>query len=188
MRKYQFISILSILLFSTLPDWSIAGVSSLLHEAQFDDCTITISHDAVPGSSGTIDIRAFKNKNSRCAVEKSQVSEALNDALKKYKTRGDLSEIEGIFLGRLSVTYTWMSKYLTLISSNDDKWDAKSGKPNNTSINKYVNSVLHSSEVLKPFSQALHHFGYKIIRVSCEKILINKDKLPYDGMCWISIE
>jgi len=188
MRNYQLKSVVLLLILSVLSDRSIAGVSQLLHETQFDNCAIKITHVAVPGSKGTSDIRAFNSENSRCTVEKHQVSDALNNALKQYKSLGGFPEIESIFLGRLFVTYTWMSKYLALMSSTDNRWDAKLGKPINMSINKYVNSVLFSSEILEPFSVALRHFGYRIISVSCEKILLNEEKFPYDGMCWISIE
>jgi hypothetical protein len=66
-------------------------------------------------------------------------------------------------------------------------WDKGSGKPVKGSVNKYVSALLYSKELLEPFSLAVNKNSYEITGVSCEKILINKEKLPYDGICWVSI-
>jgi hypothetical protein len=188
MRLFLFRIVALFLMVATASGESIAGVVHLLHEVHFGDCNIQVSHDAIAGGSGTLVIRAFDGDHNRCAIAKSQVAGVLKAALKQLQARDDLAGIHDIFLGRLVYQFAWISNYLKVTAANDKTWNVRVGKPANMNINRYVNAVLYSRELLEPFSNVLHQYGFSISGVSCEKILVNKDKLPYDGMCWLVIK
>ena len=116
------------------------------------------------------------------------VTSVLEQALAKYKSNSDLAEISSIFLGGRLLSYPWMREYLTKASAKNNEWNIKTGKPRHGNSNAYVNNLLYSDKLLESFSAALKKFDYRITGISCEKILVNKNKLPEDGMCWLNLK
>ena len=165
-----------------------AGITELLHKASYGECTLTVMHDAVPGEKGVIVLRPGNRAGSACKLARPQAAEVLDKALQKYESSNDLAEITSVFLGGRLISYPWISEYLVNVSENNPGWNRATGKPEQSSINQYVNNILYTNDILAPFSQALQNHGYKITGISCEKILVNKDKLPYDALCWILIK
>lgn len=166
---------------------ALAGVNTVLYENYTEHCNITISHDAVKGSTGTIIIRPRTADYNYCRLPKEQLSNHLNNALKTLSNKKNLTEITSLFLGRLK-SYHWMRDHLIRESVNNEKWNKELGKAINESNIKYVNALLKNKYVLETFSRPLNKHSYKITDISCKKVLINKDKLPYDAMCWLSIK
>lgn len=175
---------LSVFLFSTS---LMAGISTTLFEKDYEGCGVKVVHDAVAGEKGTILLRGRTEKHSYCPISRSQVEEVLGAGLKKLHIQPELSRVESIFIGRLE-SYPWIREFLVRQSKNSKKWNMKKVRPVSGSNNSFVNSLLDSKTLLKPFSVVLEKSGYRVAGVSCEKILINKDKLPYDAMCWIKIK
>lgn len=164
-----------------------AGVTQLLYEETFDKCQIRIEHDAVPGEDGVIVVRPATKDHSYCPVTQQQLNQALDQGLIKFKESKNLAAITSIFLGRTR-SYPWMSVFLVENSRNNSGWDPKRGRPVNGSSNQYVNTLLSTRPITLPFSDILKPQGYKVTGISCEKVLINKEKLPYDALCWVTIK
>lgn len=164
-----------------------AGISTLLSETVHGDCKIKVTHDAVEGEDGLLIIRSRKNKYDSCKMTSTQVTQALTQGLKEHKNSKKLSAIRSIFLGRLQ-SYPWLRAYLIDQSKNNKQWNSAAGKPKKGSSNAYVNKLLNSGSALQAIKKPLAGFGYHVTGVSCEKILINKNKLPFDAMCWIKIK
>lgn len=182
MRKYIY---LAISLAYATNIW--AGISVPLYAGKDTSCNLKVFHDAAPGEAGTIAIKLFDVERNKCDLTKEKAARALDKALNNYKSRNNLSGIASIFLGRL-INYKSLSDYLVKASKANKDWNNKNGRPAKGSNNKYVNYLLYSSNILDPFSAVLSKHNYKILGVSCEKILINEEKLPFDGMCWISVQ
>lgn len=163
-----------------------AGISLTLFEQENDQCTVRALHDAVPGSKGVIMLKVFAGGKTDCKMTKEASATALEGALQHYKSRTDLSEITSVFLGRL-VPYKWLNTYLVEASKTSKQWDINKGRPVQGTSNQYVNTLLYKGKVLESFSRVLAKYNYKITGVSCEKVLINRDKLPFDAMCWLVI-
>lgn len=171
----------------TLSNLANAGVSELLYKENYGACSITAWHDAVPGEKGVI---VFKpdNNTAVCKLSKTQVTNILKNAFEKYQFRKDLSEITSIYLSGRLISYPWLNDYLTNSSKNNSRWNQTIGKPTESSINEYANSLLYSQRLLEPFLLALQQYQYDVTGISCEKVLINKENLPYDAMCWVIIK
>jgi len=163
------------------------GVSNTLYQATIAGCNVTVSHNAVKGRKATIVIRARVNKE-RCQISRDSIQLILSSAFSKLKQKKHLSEVSSIFLAGKLQTYRWMSRILVARSINNSRWNQKTGRPINGSANSYVNSLLFSDAVIRPFSKPLKKYHYKVTAVSCEKIIINKVKLPYEAMCWLRIK
>jgi len=175
--------ILVLLLFSTPV---MAGVTNLLYEEKQDACIVRISHDAVVGENGIIIVRASTKQYAYCKISQQTLSHAFYHGLVKLKENTTLAPVTRVSLGRLQ-SYPWMKEYLLASSKNNAQWDINKGKPVKGSRNKYVNRLLNSKKVLAAISNPLAEAGYQVKKVSCEKILINKEKLPYDAICWVDI-
>lgn len=184
MRKHTYTYLAFLLLFTAD---IYAGVRVQLFEEKNASCNIKAYHDAVPGESGVIVLKSFDTKDDKCEITQDKAINALDNAINNYKVRNDLSEITSIFLGRL-ISYKWLSDYLLKSSITNKNWNVQKGRPRNGTSNKYVNSLMYRSNILEPFSLVLSKYDYKMSGVSCEKILINKEKLPFDGMCWLTIQ
>lgn len=164
-----------------------AGISQVLHLQTYGDCELTISHDTVVGFDGVIIIR-FRTKDYKpCLVSKEKLSENLDKALQYFKSN-KLTEVTSVFLGGKLSSYPWMTEYLISRSKVSNEWNSILGKPISGHANTYVSKVLNSDTILKPFLMPLSKHQYEIMGIDCEKIMINSDKLPYDGLCWISIK
>ncbi len=165
-----------------------AGVSTVLYKTKVAGCNIVVSHDSVKGGAGTIVIRARSQAMVLCQISQASLQAALGSALKTLKVKKQLSPVTSIFLANKLRSYQWMSELLVEKSINSARWDKKVGKPKKGTVNSYVNRLLYSETVLGPFSQSLKQYRFRISAVSCEKILINKNNLPYDAMCWLTIK
>jgi len=164
-----------------------AGVTTALFENQYGACMVRVEHDAVPGEEGVIVVRLRVKNAGDCRLTSSQLSHAIGEGVKRYKSNRNLAEIESVFIGRI-YRYQWLSDYLVNTARKDAVWNNKSGKPVKGSSNHYVNTALFSKKLLKPILGELAKFDYKITGVSCEKVLINDKKLPYDAMCWFRLK
>jgi len=181
--KSYFIFLLLMVFFS-IP--TSAGVNNILYEHAVDQCKLTISHDAVEGFAGVIMLRSVNKDFGYCAVSKQQVASSLDYAMKSLVSNKNLKEINSVFLGRLR-SYKWIGNFLTQESKTSNQWDSSLGRSLVGNDNAYVNATLNATEVLSPFSAPLQKHGYDITDVECEKIMVNKDKLPYEALCWLVI-
>ncbi|VAW79873.1 hypothetical protein MNBD_GAMMA12-3146 [hydrothermal vent metagenome] len=165
-----------------------AGISTTLYTAKIADCNVVVSHDSVKGGAGTLVIRARSKASTYCHISQAVIQAALGTALKTLKAKKQLSPITNVFLANKLRSYPWISKVLVEKSMNNPQWNKKAGKPKSGTANRYVNKILYTTAVLIPFSQSLKQYQYTISAVSCEKILINKNNLPYEAMCWLKIK
>lgn len=183
MKKSHKVLITSLLLISQNV---FAGVTHLLYEETFSECYATASHDAVPGGEGVLVIRAATNDHEFCTVDQQHLLQVLERGLIKLKEESELSAITSIFLGRIHA-YPWMSHYILESSEVNKLWDTKSGRPVKGSANQYINTLLGSTIITTPFSRILTPAGYNLTGISCEKVLLNDENLPYDALCWITV-
>jgi len=184
MHKLKYVFLVLLLTFSAE---LCAGVSNQLYEEKEVSCKLKVFHDAVPGENGVLVIKLFDAQRHDCDISREKAVKALDMALINFKNRNDLAEISSVFLGRL-ISYKWLSDNLLRMSKDNAAWNVRNGRPVKGTKNNYVNSLLHSSDILQPFYLILSKNNYKVSGISCEKILVNKEKLPFDGMCWITLQ
>lgn len=181
----SYYGVLALLLF--IAGASFAGVTNVLYETVGGHCKVTVSHDAVVSQPGVLIIRPLSNGEDSCSINEKQVVETLNLALEKFRARADLVPIASVFLGGRLIAYPWLSQYVIRDAQKNKKWNAGMGNPVGMTSNAYLNQVLFTGQALKPFASVLKQFHYEITGVSCEKVLINEDGLPYDAMCWLQV-
>ncbi len=166
-----------------------AGVESVLYKTKLGACNIVATYSGAKGEAGVMVVRARSpSGKNRCQISKNSLIRTLNEALKALENKKNISGLASIFLANKLRIHRWMSDSLIRKSRNDIHWDTKSGKPKKGSSNEYVNRLLFSDSVLVSLRKVLKNYHYKITAVSCEKIIINKNKLPYDAMCWIKVK
>lgn len=185
--KIRILFVLAVLLISGNVQ---AGVSTFLCEKSYGECSIKVTHEAATGAdNGVLTIRSRNKKNSACNISKQQAREVLYEGIKIYVNikNSKFALADSIFLGRIK-NYPWMSEHLVKKADKSGVWDKKTGRPSDRSANAYVSLLLSDREVLFYFNLVLEQIGYGVAGVSCEKVLINKDKLPYDAMCWLNID
>lgn len=162
-----------------------AGASNILYKGKLGNCNITVTHNAVKGRKGVMIIST--RSDTLCKVSRDSVNKVLDSALTNLKNK-NLSPVTSIFLKGKLRTFQWMSDILVAKSKNNSRWNQKIGSPVKGTLNSYANNILFSDVVLRPFSKPLERFHYKITAVICEKIIINKSKLPYEAMCWLKVK
>ncbi len=145
-------------------------------------------------------LRAFHPQGRYCQIDKDATTSILGAAFAKT----DAPRLEGSYsslsFGRL-IDFPWLSQYLATSAARDKAWDAKRGKPVSLDINRYVAQVLSSREVLAQIEEACARGGYRIIRVSVEKVLVGGLRevplyqgamkpglFPYDAIVWFRLE
>jgi len=189
------IKLLLVLTVSLITENLQAGVSTFLYEKSYGDCNIKITHVAPPGVTGVIYIRSRTNSNKSCPISKPQLRETLFEGMKVYQKywydaakpkNKEFKRANSIFLGRIK-NYPWISEFVVEESSKRSVWNKKTGRPEDRTTNKYINQLMMAKEVLFYFDLVLEQIGMGVSGALCEKVLINKDRLPYDAMCWLSI-
>lgn len=167
--------------------WAHAGVRQVLYERSQGDCLYRASHDAVPGQPGVLVINAFRPGGQRCLITYEITHDLVESGTGQLQSRKDLSVITGIFLGRL-IRYPWLGPYLREHASHDDQWSRAGGRPVRYHANTYVNRVVSEAPQLAPLRDLLEAGGYRMSGASCEKVLVDHEGLPYDALCWLTIE
>jgi hypothetical protein len=145
-------------------------------------------------------LRAHHPRGRDCHIDKDSVVSILGAAFAKT----DAPKLEGSYsslsFGRL-IDFPWLSQYLAKAASQDKAWDAKRGKPIAMDINRYVAQVLSRRELLTQIEPACARGGYRIVRVSVEKVLVGGLRevpqyqgamapglFPYDAIVWYRLE
>jgi len=145
-------------------------------------------------------LRAHHPQGRDCHIDKDSVVSMLSAAFSK----ADAPKLEGSYsslsFGRL-IDFPWLSQYLAIAASRDKAWDAKRGKPVAMDINHYVAQVLSRRDLLTQLEPAFARGGYRIVRVSVEKVLVGGLRevplyqgamepglFPYDAIVWLRLE
>jgi len=145
-------------------------------------------------------LRAHHPQGRGCHIDKDSVVSTLSAAFSKT----DAPKLEGSYsslsFGRL-IDFPWLSQYLAIAASRDKAWDAKRGKPVAMDINHYVAQVLSRRDLLTQLEPAFARGGYRIVRVSVEKVLVGGLRevplyqgamepglFPYDAIVWLRLE
>jgi hypothetical protein len=148
----------------------------------------------------TLRLRAHHPEGRDCHIDKDSMVSILSKAFSKT----DAPKLEGSYsslsIGRL-IDFPWLSQYLAIAVSHDKGWDAKKGKPVAMDINHYVGQVLSRRELLTQIEPACAQGGYRIVRVSVEKVLVGglnnvplyqgamePGLFPYDAIVWLRLE
>jgi hypothetical protein len=148
----------------------------------------------------TLRLRAHHPQGRYCEIDKDSVVSVLTAAFSK----ADAPKLEGnyssLFIGRL-IDYPWLSQYLATTASHDKGWDVKKGRPVAMDINRYVAQLLSRTELLAPLEAAFAQGGYRIVKVSVEKVLVGGLRevplyhgvmalglVPSDAMVWFRLE
>ena len=144
-------------------------------------------------------LRAHHPKCKGCRIDKSSMVSVLTAAFLK----NDPPRIEGSYsslsIGRL-IDYPWLSQYLATTAYHDQGWDSRKGKPAAMDINKYVSRLLSRKELLAQIETPFAESGYKVNRVSVEKVLVGgfrevpfyqgkmyPGRVPYDAQVWFRL-
>jgi len=141
-------------------------------------------------------LRAHHPKYKGCRIDKNSMVSVLTAAFLK----NDPPKLEGSYsslsIGRL-IDYPWLSQYLATTAYHDQGWDSRKGKPAAMDINKYVSQLLSRKELLAQIETPFAKGGYKVNRVSVEKVLVGgfrevpfyqgkmvPGRVPYDAQVW----
>lgn len=176
--------IMALTVLSFYPRSVCAGVTTVLHESRIQACAVRVEHDAVAGEQGVIVVRLLEQQEGDCRLSSSQLAHTIGQGIEQFRSQGQLAAFESIFIGRI-YRYPWLSAYLLDAAAKDKGWKRQAGKPLAGSANHYVNTVLFSGPLLAPVMKALDHDQYRLTGVSCEKVLLNDRRLPFDAMCWL---
>jgi hypothetical protein len=148
----------------------------------------------------TLRLRAHHPQGRGCEIDKDSMVSFLTAAFSK----SDAPKLEGSYsslsFGRL-IDFPWLSQYLAIAASRDKGWDAKRGKPVAMDINRYVAQLLSRRELLTQIEPACAQGGYRIVKVSVEKVLVGGLRevplyqgamepglVPYDAIVWLRLE
>jgi hypothetical protein len=148
----------------------------------------------------TLRLRALHPRGRGCHIDKDSAVSILSAAFSKT----DAPKLEGSYsslsFGRL-IDFPWLSQYLAIAASRDKAWDGKKGKPVAMDINRYVAQVLSRKELLAQLEPACAQGGYRIVKVSVEKVLVGGLRevplyqgtmepglVPYDAIVWLRLE
>jgi hypothetical protein len=124
-------------------------------------------------------MRASALRGGRCEISKQDVVDTLGTALSELGSKQSEVTYTSIGFGRL-VDYPWMSQYLALAAHRHDQWDSKRGRPKSGELNKYVGLLLSSDELMSPVDRVFRRFGYRVVGVSVEKVLVGGfDRVPF---------
>lgn len=147
----------------------------------------------------TLRLRAHHPNYHGCDIDKESMLTVLKAAFSKKEPPKLEDSYSSLSLGRL-IDYPWLSQYLAVTAYHDKKWNSKKGKLAGMHINKYVSQVLSSKELLAPIGQILAEGGYRITRVSVEKVLVGgfpdvplyrgnmfSGRVPYDAQVWFGL-
>jgi hypothetical protein len=91
-------------------------------------------------------------------------------AVRAILAQADAPEIS-LALGRIE-RYPWLSELLT-----------RQGRPPRGKENAYVAGTLRA---MPEFTRLFD--GWQVVGVSVEKVLLNKDKRPYDAILWVTLK
>lgn len=180
------VSVLAGMIVLSWPSMNYAGVTTSLLSARIEDCPVKVEHDAVAGSPGVMLIRTRGEKPGDCDLSANQLADVIGQGMKELGGRRGLADITSIFIGRIYI-YKWMSEYLGRTALNDKRWNRARRRPVAGSPNQYVNTVLNSPALLGPIMKQVEKNQYRITGVSCEKVLTDERRVPYDAMCWLKL-
>lgn len=160
-----------------------AGIRTPLLELTAGKCSIRIHHDATPSAkTGVIIFRSYKivaGIHQPCPPSTNQTRDSLRTAMGTL-TRKKLKPVNEIMIGRI-MYYPWIQQYLAT-------QPAYPGKVTQTYRNSLFNNRKFLNETLKPFQDALVDYRLKINKTRCEKILINKQGVATDALCWLHLQ
>ncbi len=184
MRKFKQVAMAVVFLMS-------ASTTSAQPETAFyehslsDDCTLTLTKT---NQSDSVRAR-FKNSGShqnKCNLTRHQTLQAFITLFERLSTKEP--EIKSLGIGRL-VDWGWLGRSIHQYAETSPLW------PKNRKIyvsaafsNKFVENALQ--EVLLEPLLSSNNAGMlqRFHSFSCEKILLDKGRLPYDGLCWITFK
>jgi hypothetical protein len=165
--------------------------------ANVGECTLTIEAN---DQWHTLRLRAHHPQGRYCEIDKDSTLSVLRAAFSKT----DAPKLEGSYsslsFGRI-IDFPWLSQYLAIAASRDKGWDVKRGRPTAMDINRYVAQVLSRRELLTQIEPACAQGGYRITKVSVEKVLVGGLRevplyqgamepglFPYDAIVWLRLE
>lgn len=94
-------------------------------------------------------------------------------------------------VGRLVETFgdnKEISKRLAEAAKNSALWDKKRGKGLKGGDNRTVTIILNENNIYRELSDMFKKHGLAIKVAHVEKVLVSKDKLPFDCMVWFSVK
>ena len=144
-------------------------------------------------------LRAHHPKYRGCRIDRNSIMSVLTAAFLKKDSPKIEGSISSLSIGRL-IDYPWLSQYLANTAYHDQGWDSRKGRPADMDINKYVSQLLSRKELLEQIETPFAKGGYKVNRVSVEKVLVGgfrevpfyqgkmyPGRVPYDGQVWFRL-
>ena len=185
------------LLFFSLGGTIASAQDQVIVSTNVGDCVFSVEAN---DQWHTLRLRAHHPQGRGCHIDKDSVVSILNAAFSKTDTPKLEGSYSSLSFGRL-IDFPWLSQYLAIAASRDKAWDAKRGKPVAMDINRYVAQLLSRRELLTQIEPACAQGGYRIIKVSVEKVLVGGLRevplyqgamepglVPYDAIVWLRLE
>ncbi|MCZ4279825.1 hypothetical protein O4H49_03485 [Kiloniella laminariae] len=173
------------LLFVILFLRSASAEENLLFSEQFADCQIDISafHD-IQSNTAALRFDAFTRDEAgirhRCSPRETTVSDSLKSAFAVYKQQPSPPRLTSVFIGRLD-EYDWIGDYLALLPVAGTTPDDPDNK-----VLEDLEIDLMVSGTLDPFRLPADDADYPLVRLSCEKLIRNRQGRPLDALCWLA--
>jgi hypothetical protein len=185
------------LLFFSLGSTIASAQDQVIVSTNVGDCVLSVEAN---DHWHTLRLRARHAQGRGCHIDKDAVVSILSAAFSKT----DAPKLEGSYsslsFGRL-IDFPWLSQYLAIAASRDKAWDAKRGKPVAMDVNHYIAQLLSRRELLTQIEPACAQGGYRIVKVSVEKVLVGGLRevplyqgamepglVPYDAIVWLRLE
>jgi hypothetical protein len=185
------------LLFFSLGGTIASAQDQVIVSTNVGDCVLSVEAN---DHWHTLRLRAHHPQGRGCHIDKDSVVSILSVAFSKT----DAPKLEGSYsslsFGRL-IDFPWLSQYLAIAASRDKAWDAKRGKPVAMDVNHYIAQLLSRRELLTQIEPACAQGGYRIVKVSVEKVLVGGLRevplyqgamepglVPYDAIVWLRLE
>jgi hypothetical protein len=164
-----------------LPSQLNAGIEIELAVNKVRDCTLRVTHDAVPSwDTGAIIIKVFKIRNGvhvHCEVQEEEIYNVLNEALSTFNKSTHLKPVNSIMIGRL-INFPWMVEYLK---------EASKTPPHKELSYREAEELVFHSPISEPFRNAAIENGFKPKGASCEKVMYFENGAVKDGLCFLSL-
>ncbi len=162
------------------------------------ECTLSV--EVRDNEPSLIRLRAHHPEYRSCQIDKGSVLSLLTAAFSRTEAPRPEGSYTSLYIGRL-IDYPWLSQYLAVTARDDKTWNKKRGKPVSIDINKYVSGVLSKKEVIDPMDTVFAKHGYKVARVTVEKVLVGSlrevplyqgklspGRVPYDAQVWFRLQ
>ena len=145
------------------------------------DCQPFIEkHASGPGVS----FRPHRDAFTACPVDEAAYERVLGGWLRALPAARPAPT--SIALGR-AVQYPWLSDLIRQTAANDAAWRARAAASPPSARDRQLDALLRQPAVLQRLAAPFEGTPYRLAGVTYEKVLWNREGLPYDAQLWLRV-